>query len=115
MVILEGCVATYPEKVLAEIETQYIPEVKSVINKIDLVFRDLNSNITDTEVKDAVYCLLEANAELKSNETNIYFNPKNFNSHVGVLFSQFLEIFQLLRLFLFFQHLPYSFPVILHY
>lgn len=69
--ILKGCVNSYPEKILAEIETQFIPEIKSVKNEIEIKFPESYEKIDDEEVKDAVFCLLNANSEIETNNIDI--------------------------------------------
>ena len=69
--ILKGCVNSYPEKILAEIETQFIPEIKSVKNEIEIKFPESYKKIDDEEVKDAVFCLLNANSEIETNNIDI--------------------------------------------
>jgi osmotically-inducible protein OsmY len=75
--ILRGCVNTYPEKILAEIETQFIPEIKSVKNEIEIKFPESYENIKDKEVEDAVFCLLNANSEIDSNNIGISIENGN--------------------------------------
>jgi hyperosmotically inducible protein len=70
--ILKGCVNSYPEKILAEIETQFIPEIKSVKNEIEIKFPESYEKIDDEEVKDAVFCLLNANSEIDTNNIDIF-------------------------------------------
>lgn len=71
VVVLKGCVSTYPEKILAEIETQFIPEVKKVVNNIEIKFLEPYDKIEDKEVEEAVFCLLDANSEIDSNAINV--------------------------------------------
>lgn len=68
---LKGCVSTYPEKVLAEIETQFIPEIESVINEIEINFQESYGKIEDKEVEKAVFCLLNANSEINSDDIKV--------------------------------------------
>jgi osmotically-inducible protein OsmY len=70
--ILKGCVSTYPEKVLAEIETQLVPGIKSVVNEIEVKFMGSNGIPSDQDIKDAMFCLLDANSELASNNVQIF-------------------------------------------
>lgn len=74
IVTLKGCVSTYPEKVLAEIEAQMVPEIKSVINDIEVKFQETPS---DQDVKEAMYCLLDANSEINSNDVQVSINNGN--------------------------------------
>lgn len=68
---LKGCVSTYPEKILAEIETQFIPEIESVINEIEIKFSEFYGKIEDKEVEEAVFCLLNANSEIDSDDIKV--------------------------------------------
>jgi len=68
---LKGCVSTYPEKILAEIETQFIPEIESVINEIEIKFPESYGGIEDKEVEEAVFCLLNANSEIDSDDIKV--------------------------------------------
>ena len=70
-VTLRGCVTNYPEKILAEIETQMIPGVKSVVNEIEVKFPDSTGITTDKNVEEAMYCLLDAYSEIDSNDVNV--------------------------------------------
>lgn len=74
---LKGCVSTYPEKILAEIETKLIPEIKSVINNIEIIFPDSYETLADQEVKEAIFCLLDANSEIDSNEVKVSIKNGN--------------------------------------
>lgn len=71
---LKGCVSTYPEKVLAEIEAQMVPEIKSVVNEIEVKFHEIPS---DQDVKEAMFCLLDANSEIDSNDVQVTINNGN--------------------------------------
>ncbi len=71
---LKGCVSTYLEKILAEIETQMVPGIKSVINNIEVKFLSSYVALSDQEVKDAMFCLLDANSELHSNDVKVSTN-----------------------------------------
>jgi len=68
---LKGCVSTYPEKILAEIETQFIPEIESVVNEIEIKFPESYGRIEDKEVEEAVFCLLNANSEIDSDDIKV--------------------------------------------
>ncbi len=68
---LKGCVSTYPEKVLAEIETQMVPEIKSVVNDIEVKFPGSYEMPSDQDVKEAMFCLLDANSEIDSNDVKV--------------------------------------------
>lgn len=68
---LRGCVSTYPEKIIAEIEAQLIPEVKTVTNEIEVVSTETSEMITDEHIKEAMYCLLDANYEIKSSDVKV--------------------------------------------
>jgi len=71
IVTLKGCVSTYPEKILTEIETQLIPEVKEVVNQIEIKFPESYKKVEDKEVEEAMFCLFDANSEINSNDINI--------------------------------------------
>ena len=75
--ILKGCVSTYPEKVLAEIETQMVPGVESVINDIEVKFPGSHEIPSDEEVTEAMFCLLDANSEIDSNDVHVSINEGN--------------------------------------
>ena len=68
---LKGCVSTYPEKILAEIETQFIPEIESVVNEIEIKFPESYGRIEDKEVEEAVFCLLNANSEIATDDIKV--------------------------------------------
>ena len=72
IVTLKGCVSTYPEKVLAEIETQLVPGIESVVNNIEVKFIGFNQMPSDQDVRDAMFCLLDANSEIDSNNVQIF-------------------------------------------
>lgn len=74
---LKGCVSTYPEKVLAEIETQMVPEIISVVNNIEVKFPDSYEMPSDQEVKEAMFCLLDANSEIDSDDVVVSINNGN--------------------------------------
>jgi len=74
---LKGCVSTYPEKILAEIETQMVPEIKSVINDIEVKFPGSHEIPSDQDVKEAMFCLLDANSEIDSNNVKVSINNGN--------------------------------------
>lgn len=71
VVTLKGCVSSYPEKVLAEIECKMVPETNSVINDIEVILPDLEEIPSDNDLKEAMYCLLDANSEINSNDVNV--------------------------------------------
>ncbi|MFW9894825.1 MAG: BON domain-containing protein [Candidatus Thorarchaeota archaeon] len=71
VVTLKGCVSTYPEKILAEIETQLVPGVKSVVNDIEVKFPDSFELRSDQDVEEAMFCLLDSNSELDSSEVQV--------------------------------------------
>ncbi|MFW9877868.1 MAG: BON domain-containing protein [Candidatus Thorarchaeota archaeon] len=77
IVKLKGCVSTYPEKVLAEIETKMVPGIKSVVNDIEVKFPSIYEIPSDQEVKDAMFCLLDANSEIDSNDVQVSINNGN--------------------------------------
>ena len=74
---LKGCVSTYPEKVLAKIETQMVPEIKSVVNDIEVKFPGSHEMPSDQDVKEAMFCLLDANSEIDSNDVKVSINDGN--------------------------------------
>ncbi len=74
---LKGCVSTYPEKILAEIETQMVLEIKSVVNNIEVKFPGSYEMPSDQEVKEAVFCLLDANSEIDSDDVVVSINNGN--------------------------------------
>ncbi|MFX1589532.1 MAG: BON domain-containing protein [Promethearchaeota archaeon] len=74
---LRGCVSTYPEKILAEIETQFIQEIKSVINNIEIVFPDSYESVEDKDVEKSIFCLLDANTEIDSNDVKVIIKNGN--------------------------------------
>ncbi len=67
IVTLKGCVSTYPEKILAEIETQMVPGIKSIINEIEVKFLGSYEIPSDQDIKEAMFCLLDSNSEIDSN------------------------------------------------
>ncbi|MFW9968934.1 MAG: BON domain-containing protein [Candidatus Odinarchaeota archaeon] len=72
--ILKGCVSTYPEKVLAEIETQMVPGIESVVNEIAVKFPESYETPSDENVREAMICLLDANSEIASNDVQVTVN-----------------------------------------
>lgn len=74
---LKGCVSTFPEKVLAEIETQLVPEIKSVVNDIEVKFIGSNKIPSDQDLRGAMFCLLDANSEIASNDVQVSVNKGN--------------------------------------
>ncbi len=68
---LKGCVSTYPEKVLAEIETQLVTGINMVINDIEVKFPGTHEALSDNDVREAMYCLLDANSEITSNDIKV--------------------------------------------
>ena len=74
---LKGCVSTYPEKITAEIETQLVPGIKSVVNDIEVKFMESNEIPSDQDVREAMFCLLEANSEIVSNDVQVSVNKGN--------------------------------------
>ncbi len=74
---LKGCVSTYLEKVLAEIETQLVPGIKSVVNDIEVKFMGSNEIPSDQDVREAMFCLLDANSEIASNDVQVSVNKGN--------------------------------------
>ncbi len=68
---LKGCVSTYLEKVLIEIEIQMIPEIKTVVNDIEVKFPGSFEIPSDQDVKEAMFCLLGANSEINSNDIQV--------------------------------------------
>jgi osmotically-inducible protein OsmY len=74
---LKGCVSTYPEKVLAEIETQMVPEIQSVVNDIEVKFPGTYEISSDKDVEEAMFCLLDANSEIDSNDVQVSINNGN--------------------------------------
>ena len=71
---LKGCVSSYPERVLAEIETQMVTKIKSVVNEIEVKFPDSLEMHLDQDIKEAMYCLLNANSEIKTNDVKVSIN-----------------------------------------
>ena len=74
---LKGCVFTYPEKVLAEIETQMLPEIESVVNNIETIFHDSYKIPSDQDLNDAMFCLLDANSEIEPSDVKVTINNGN--------------------------------------
>ena len=74
---LKGCVFTYPEKVLAEIETQMLPEIESVVNNIETIFHDSYKIPSDKDLKDAMFCMLDANSEIEPSDVKVTINNGN--------------------------------------
>jgi len=74
---LKGCVSTYPEKVLAEIETQMVLGIKSVVNNIEVKFPGSYEIPSDKDLKEAMFCLLDANSEIDSNDVKVSINNRN--------------------------------------
>lgn len=72
---LKGCVSSYLEKVMAEIETKMVPEITSVINEIEVSIREEMQS--DQDVREAMYCLLDANSEIDSNDVKVTINNGN--------------------------------------
>jgi len=70
-ITLKGYVNTFPEKVLAEIETKMIPEVKSVINDIDVHIPKSPIILDDEDIEDARSYLLDDNSNIKSNDVKV--------------------------------------------
>jgi len=75
--ILKGCVSTYPEKILAEIETQMVPEIQPVANDIEVQFPGSYELPSAQDVKDPMSCLLDANSEIDSNDVQVSINNGN--------------------------------------
>jgi osmotically-inducible protein OsmY len=75
--ILKGCVFAYPEKVLAEIEAQIVPGIKSIVNDIEVKFPRSYEIPTDQDVKESMFCLFDANSEINSNEIEVSINNGN--------------------------------------
>lgn len=74
---LRGCVSTYPEKILAEIETQLVPGITSVVNDIEVKFMESSEMPSDQDVREAMFCLLDANSEIASNDVQVSVNKGN--------------------------------------
>ncbi len=74
---LKGCVSSYPDKVLAEIEIQMVPGIKSVVNDIEVKFLGSYELPSDQDVKEAMFCLLDANSEIDSNDVQVSINNGN--------------------------------------
>lgn len=74
---LKGCVFTYPEKILAEIETQMLLEIESVVNDIETIFPDSYEIPSDQDLKDALFCLLDANSEIEPSDVKASINNGN--------------------------------------
>ncbi len=74
---LKGCVFTYPEKILAEIETQMLPEIESVVNDIETIFPDSYEIPSDQDLKDTLFCLLDANSEIEPSDVKVSINNGN--------------------------------------
>ncbi|MFX1323625.1 MAG: BON domain-containing protein, partial [Promethearchaeota archaeon] len=68
---LRGCVSTYPEKILAEIETQLVPGITSVANDIEVKFMESSEMPSDQDLREAMFCLLDANSEITSNDVQV--------------------------------------------
>ena len=77
IVSLKGCVSTYPEKVLAEIEAQMVPGIKSVVSDIEVKFPGSYKVPSDQDVSEAMYCLLDANSEINSNDIQVSIDNGN--------------------------------------
>jgi osmotically-inducible protein OsmY len=68
---LKGCVTTYPEKVLAEIEASMVVGIKSINNEIEVKFSEKLESRSDKDVEEAMYCLLDANSEINTNDVKV--------------------------------------------
>jgi osmotically-inducible protein OsmY len=68
---LKGCVTTYPEKVLAEIEASMVGGINSIINEIEVKFSEKVGGQSDKDVEEAMYCLLDANSEINPNDVKV--------------------------------------------
>ena len=68
---LKGCVTTYPEKVLAEIESSMIVGITSIKNEIEVKFSEKLGEQSDKDVEEAMYCLLDANSEINPNDVKV--------------------------------------------
>ena len=68
---LKGCVTTYPEKVLAEIEASMVVGIKSINNEIEVKFSEKLGKQSDKDVEEAMYCLLDANSEINTNDVKV--------------------------------------------
>jgi osmotically-inducible protein OsmY len=69
---LKGCVSTYPEKVLAEIESSMVQGIDSVNNEIDVTSSGEVRGQSDRDVEKAMYCLLDANSEINPNDVKVF-------------------------------------------
>ena len=52
---LKGCVSAYPEKILAEIEAQLFPEIRSVVNDIETKFPRSYEIPLDKDLKNSIF------------------------------------------------------------
>jgi osmotically-inducible protein OsmY len=69
---LKGCVSTYPEKVLAEIESSMVQGIDTVRNEIEVISSEKVRGQSDTDVEEAMYCLLDANSEINPNDVKVF-------------------------------------------
>jgi osmotically-inducible protein OsmY len=69
---LKGCVSTYPEKVLAEIESSMVQGIDTVNNEIEVTSSEKEGEQSDTDVEEAMYCLLDANSEINPNDVKVF-------------------------------------------
>ena len=68
---LKGCVTSYPEKILAEIESSMVVGIISIINEIEVKFSEKLGGKSDKDVEEAMYCLLDANSEINPNDVKV--------------------------------------------
>ena len=68
---LKGCVTTYPEKVLTEIESSMVPGIISIINEIEVKLSEKSKVQSDKDVEEAMFCLLDANSEINPNDVKV--------------------------------------------
>ena len=68
---LKGCVTSFPEKILAEIESSMVVGIISIINEIEVKFSEKLGGKSDKDVEEAMYCLLDANSEINPNDVKV--------------------------------------------
>ena len=68
---LKGCVTTYPEKVLTEIESSMVTGIISINNEIKVKFSEKSKVQSDKDVEEAMFCLLDANSEINPNDVKV--------------------------------------------
>ena len=68
---LKGCVTSFPEKILAEIESSMVVGIASIKNEIEVKFSEKLGKQSDKDVEEAMYCLLDANSEINPNDVKV--------------------------------------------